>query len=373
MFRDAFRRRQLPSDATVDTGGAENRGCGGILRTFRCFGGWVRYNLACSFLASSLEARLMYRPMKHVSLAFALLTALVAALATPALAAKPKAEGKTPSKFIRLTRDAKDTPISMETAVVRYKANDDAKQDLIIALIGAVHIGEKSYYEALNKEFENYDVVLYELVAPEGTRVPKGGGKGSSHPVGMMQDGMKDMLELEHQLQHVDYQKENFVHADMSPEAFSKSMSDRGESVWTMMFRAMGQQLAQQNRKPARGNEADMLLALFDKNRALSLKRLMAEQFEERVRRPERIDHYHGAQQGRAQSPGRASRRRQKEDCRLLRRRPHARYGRADDQGPGPAPRRRELDLRLGSPQQGSARSRGQAPQGRKGRRRRQG
>jgi len=223
----------------------------------------------------------MYRPMKHVSLAFALLTALVAALATPALAAKPKAEGKTPSKFIRLTRDAKDTPISMETAVVRYKANDDAKQDLIIALIGAVHIGEKSYYEALNKEFENYDVVLYELVAPEGTRVPKGGGKGSSHPVGMMQDGMKDMLELEHQLQHVDYQKENFVHADMSPEAFSKSMSDRGESVWTMMFRAMGQQLAQQNRKPARGNEADMLLALFDKNRALSLKRLMAEQFED--------------------------------------------------------------------------------------------
>lgn len=199
-----------------------------------------------------------------------------------ALAAKPKGDAKPASKFIRLTRDAKDDPVSMETAIVRYKANDAAKSDLIIALIGAVHIGEKSYYEALNKEFENYEVVLYELVAPEGTRIPKGGGKGSGHPVGMLQDGMKDMLELEHQLQFVDYQKENFVHADMSPEAFSKSMSDRGESVWTMMFRAMGQQIAQQNKKPTRaGSELDMLTALFDKNRALSLKRLMAEQFED--------------------------------------------------------------------------------------------
>jgi hypothetical protein len=220
----------------------------------------------------------MYRRMLIVPLA------LLACLATVSLsqAAKPKGEAKSASKFIRLTRDAKDDPVSMETAIVRYKANDADKSDLIISLIGAVHIGEKSYYEALNKEFENYEVVLYELVAPEGTRVPKGGGKGSNHPVGMMQDGMKDMLELEHQLQLVDYQKENFVHADMSPEAFSKSMSDRGESIWTMMFRAMGQQLAQQNKKATRGgSELDMFAALFDKNRALSLKRLMAEQFED--------------------------------------------------------------------------------------------
>ncbi|HEY2840681.1 MAG TPA: hypothetical protein VGJ26_16110, partial [Pirellulales bacterium] len=47
------------------------------------------------------------------------------------------------------------------------------------------------------------------------------------------------------------------------------------------MFRAMGQQLAQQNKKPSRASEGDLLMALFDKNRALSLKRLMAEQFED--------------------------------------------------------------------------------------------
>ena len=51
----------------------------------------------------------------------------------------------------------------------------------VVDLIGAVHVGEKSYYEALDKQFEDYDAVLYELVAPEGTRVPKG-SKPGGHP-----------------------------------------------------------------------------------------------------------------------------------------------------------------------------------------------
>ena len=99
-------------------------------------------------------------------------------------------------------------------------------------------MGEKSYYEALNKAFENYDVVLYELVVPAGTRVPKG-GKSSSHPVAALQNGLKSMLELEHQLEHVDYTKENLIHADMSFDDLSKSMQDRGESFWTLFFRMM--------------------------------------------------------------------------------------------------------------------------------------
>ena len=97
----------------------------------------------------------------------------------------------------------------------------------------------------------------------------------------MLQNGMKDMLELEHQLHQIDYHKDNFVHADMSPEDFSKSMETRGESMWTMVFRMMGQQLAQQNKRPDRAPDTDLFLACSDKNRALSLKRVMAEQFED--------------------------------------------------------------------------------------------
>ena len=194
---------------------------------------------------------------------------------------------KAAASFLRLTRDDHDDPLAMQTAIVRYvKASDAGKGDerkgLVVDLIGAVHIGEKKYYEALNKEFEKYDVVLYELVAPAGTRVPKGGGDGGNlSAVHMLQDGMKNMLQLEHQLQYVDYQKKNFVHADMSPDDFSKSMADRGESFMTMFFRMMGQAMARQNRNPQRSNDLDILMALFDPNRAIVLKRLMAEQFED--------------------------------------------------------------------------------------------
>lgn len=216
-----------------------------------------------------------------LKLSAGLVCILATSVAMVSAASREKAQEPAKTKFLRLARDADENPVSLETAIVHYKSKSADTPDLTVDLIGAVHIGEKSYYDKLNKEFENYDVLLYELVAPEGTRVPKGGGTGSGHPVALLQNGMKDMLELEHQLQYVDYHKDNFVHADMSPESFSKSMADRGESMWTMVFRMMGQQIAQQNKRGSRTSDADMFMALFDKNRALSLKRVMAEQFED--------------------------------------------------------------------------------------------
>src|SRR5262249_29816863 len=139
----------------------------------------------------------------------------------PAEAAAKK-EGKTEDgpKYIRLTRNEKEQPTALQTNIVHFtKPADDPKDPPIrIDLIGAVHVGEKDYYKELNKRFAGYEVVLYELVAPEGTRVPKNGErKGVPHPVAGMQLGMKQMLELEFQLEQIDYQKENLVHADMSP------------------------------------------------------------------------------------------------------------------------------------------------------------
>jgi len=43
----------------------------------------------------------------------------------------------------------------------------------------------------------------------------------------------------------------------------------------------MGQGLAQQNKASNRTSDAELLIALFDPNRALALKRIMAEQFED--------------------------------------------------------------------------------------------
>jgi hypothetical protein len=205
------------------------------------------------------------------------------ALASRAPAEDPKAPDEAAPKFLRLTRDAEGELESMDTAVVHYKPGPDSPlpADVTVDLIGAVHVGERSYYDELNRRFEDYDVVLYELVAPEGTRVPKGGGPRSSHPVGMLQDGMKQMLGLEHQLECVDYQKKNLVHADMSPEQFADTMRDRGENFFTMFFRMMGHSMAQQGKSAAQELSLfDLLRALRDPNQSYVLKRLMAEQFE---------------------------------------------------------------------------------------------
>jgi hypothetical protein len=195
------------------------------------------------------------------------------------LAAEPADKAEARPKYIRIARDADDELKALQTSVVRFVPADAAKGDLVVDLVGAVHVGEKSYYEALNKRFEDYEVVLYELVAPEGTRVPKG-GQPSAHPVGMLQNGMKNLLGLEHQLAYIDYTKDNMVHADMSPEQFDKSMADRGESFMSMFFRMMGQAMAQQSTQKNRTSDFDLLAALFDPDRAGAMKRVMAEQFE---------------------------------------------------------------------------------------------
>ena len=187
-----------------------------------------------------------------------------------------------PQRFIKIERDADDNPLALQTAIVRFESDAPERNGVAVDLIGAVHVGERGYYETLNKAFEDYDVVLYELVAPPGTRVPKG-GKKSNHPVGALQNGLKDLLGLEHQLEYVDYQKENLVHADMSPDDFSKSMDARGESFWAMFFRMMGEGISKQAKYQSQGKSFDMdlLMALFDKDRAPRLKRIMAEQFED--------------------------------------------------------------------------------------------
>ncbi|WP_254512941.1 TraB/GumN family protein [Anatilimnocola floriformis] len=191
-----------------------------------------------------------------------------------------KVEKKKEENFIRIVRNDKGTALTMDTAIASYVPADGKHAGVTIDLIGAVHIGEKGYYDALNKKFEDYEVLLFELVAPPNTKIPKGAKGGSAHPIAAMQKGMQSMLGLEHQLECVDYTKDNFVHADMSPEEFSKSMTDRGESFGQMFMKAIGAGLAQQATGTAGTSDFEMLSALFAKNRAQKLRQAMAGQFE---------------------------------------------------------------------------------------------
>jgi hypothetical protein len=177
----------------------------------------------------------------------------------------------------------------METAVVRYVKADEVKKGKsandykqFVDLVGAVHIGDQDYYDELNRRFRKYDAVLYELVAPEGTEVPRGRGTSNAHPLGALQNGLKGMLEVEHQLEQIDYTADNMIHADISPAEFMESMSKRDEGFMQMYFRMMGASMAQQSQQTAKGEnaEVDMMAALFSKDRPRLLKIAMAKQFE---------------------------------------------------------------------------------------------
>ena len=186
--------------------------------------------------------------------------------------------------FLRITQDDAGEPRSLDTAIVRYQTDAEATGGLTVDLVAAVHIGGETYYETLNRLFKDYDVVLYELVAPEGNRVPKAGQKPSG-AIGSAQQGLTSALGLAFQLEAIDYSPANFVHADLSPKQFDEAMQKRGESWWTMFSRLMREGMAQARRKAAAGDTSgdvglgELFGLLFSSDRELQLRRIMAEQF----------------------------------------------------------------------------------------------
>jgi hypothetical protein len=228
-----------------------------------------------------------------------------AAFAEPAVAEKEPAEKKAKpaagpalgTDWVRLKYDDAGKIVGMQTAIVRYagpatsngksaSANGKAAvtpTDVTVDLIGAVHIADIAYYRQLNERFKQYDAVLYELVAPEGTVVERGRGTSNAHPIGAMQNVFKSFLELDHQLEYVDYKKPNFIHADLSPDQFFQAMRDRKETFLQLYFRMMGQAMAQQSDMQARGDspDLDLISALFSDDRPRRLKIALAKQLSE--------------------------------------------------------------------------------------------
>lgn len=198
----------------------------------------------------------------------ALLLALAGCDQAPTPPANP-----TISDFARFV-DAGEQRGQFEVAVVRYR---HPSRDVTVDLVSAVHVGDQGYYDTLSKRFEGYDALLYELVAPEGTK-PVAGEGGASF-VSILQTWMKNTLELQFQLDAIDYHKPNFVHADVSPADMQRMWAERGESIWTLLWRviAMSGQIQQEGTTMS---THDLFAALFAKDRARRLKYLLAQQLE---------------------------------------------------------------------------------------------
>jgi hypothetical protein len=215
---------------------------------------------------------------------------VVALLAVSAARAEEPARAAAAEKveFLRLSRDDRDRPLSLDTSIVEYGRPADrqgvaGRPPLRVDLVAAIHLGSRSYYDTLDRLFADYDAVLYELVAPPNAR-PKPGAKPAG-AIGSAQQGLTQMLGLQFQLEAVDYTAGNFVHADLSPQEFDAAMKKRGESWWSMFMKLMREGAARAEREGRQpGGDVgfgEMFGLLFGSGEArqLKLRRIMAEQF----------------------------------------------------------------------------------------------
>ncbi len=186
-----------------------------------------------------------------------------------------------PPEFVRVKLNDAKEPHALQTNICSYEITEGRYAGAMIDLIGAVHVGEKSYYAELNDRFKGYDSLLYELVADPNVRFEMAQkDRGVYNPLSAAQVGMKEALKLQFQLDEIDYSRENFVHADMTPEEFVADMKRRKDSFVGMFARVLGSSMAAQASESASGADAKMLAALVAKNQSVALRRVMAEQFE---------------------------------------------------------------------------------------------
>lgn len=205
-----------------------------------------------------------------------ILLLLPALLATAALSAAEK----EPTNFVRFVEG--DESDSLQTAIVSY----ESPQKIRVDLVGAIHIADKAYFDALNLRFKNYDAVLYELVGGSFEERNKPEQKKEAERlqwVGQLQAMMRDTLKLHGQLESIDYTAKNFVHADMDLSQFSKTQTQKQESFLTLYLKASQ---AQQETNEKRGVNSDaaglvMLLKILTmKDSSTELKRMIAQEFD---------------------------------------------------------------------------------------------
>ncbi len=223
----------------------------------------------------------------------------------PVEAAKP--EKKAWSRFVETPAEAK-----LETPIVHYTNSDGVKVDLI----GAIHVGDRKYYEQLNELFKTYDVILYELVSDEERRDEVTGESDESEDVpddaaedsgekdekgeeedeeapdlseigmsaaGAVQFGMASMLDLEHQLDVIDYSAENFIHADMDPSMYKDKKKEKGETFMLFLIRAYKYEFAKMRKGDTSGqlDIVSLIGNMFKHDASTAMKLEMAKTLQE--------------------------------------------------------------------------------------------
>jgi hypothetical protein len=174
------------------------------------------------------------------------------------------------TEFARIDTGAEKEPRALQLGIVTYAA-----AGLSVDLVSAIHIGDSAYYTELNELFDEYDSVLFELVAYEGSDI----ANQVSQRRGLLstaQIALTKLLDLSFQLDEIDYGAANFVHADLSPEELRESMASRDESLYVYFWRIFFATVNEYAKDPLGLRELELLSSMVDSGQGASLKVLMA-------------------------------------------------------------------------------------------------
>lgn len=175
-------------------------------------------------------------------------------------------------EYVRLTKNDKGQPQSLDVSITRFRSEAGA----IVDLVGVVHIADSAYYKKLNQRFDKYSAVLYELIIPDDSP-PDLEQRGESS-LGSFQQGIGDFLELSFQLEGIDYNRENFIHADLSLVALKKAMQENKSTVAQLFTSALTASYQKQLRdyKQSQALSLKLLLGILSPNRGKIIKRAVA-------------------------------------------------------------------------------------------------
>jgi hypothetical protein len=173
--------------------------------------------------------------------------------------------------------------------VVRFEPIDRESAIEHVDLVGAVHVGDRTYYDQLNALFTAYDTVLFEMAHKEDPREDLERRRMEPDMKRLFGLDPAGLLGLESQVARIDYRKANLVHADTS---LLDAMERRGDD-WLSVLAGLLADLRRQNNLSDRSDggqnqevpadESDLfggLLGFGFSTDPLEMKRRMANQLE---------------------------------------------------------------------------------------------
>lgn len=152
--------------------------------------------------------------MKKILLAVAILLGI----ATPVFAQEAPI-------FIRYQKGKTAQDGALQIAQAVYES---PKTKVKVVMYGVVHVADKAYYQAVQKDLDSYDAVLYEGVGTPAEKKAMEGKKKPTSSISELQMLMCDVLGLEYQLKAINYKAKNLVHADMSIKQFQQATGGQG-------------------------------------------------------------------------------------------------------------------------------------------------